>query len=176
MIIISIVVTLVFVLVALIVVMAARGRAPAAYGIEELNRHIREVNVFELLTLADEFSQLRQNSEPDARVKQHYRVIRLQLLEHIRVIAINAAIVLRIAQFARHQREERAANLAQKLINDALSVRLLAFALVWRLHTLWLFPRLTFKPGGVIFFYERLLEHLGGLFLGMQSPVVTSSR
>jgi hypothetical protein len=147
-----------------------------AQNAEELNGRIKPVDVFELLALADELAELRRSPASALSVKHRYRAVRLQLLEHIRAVAANAVVILRIAQFARRTPGDRTADLADQLINDALSVRLLAFMLIARLHTMWLVPRLKFKAGGVIFFYQRLLEHLSWLSSRLHMPVVARSR
>lgn len=174
MIIIFIVAFLMIVLGLLVIAMAIRGRAPSAHDAEILSHQIQAVDVFELLALADDLAALRRNPGQGAMVKEHYRAVRRELLQRIKEIAINAAIVLRIAQFARH--DQRAAEVAEQLIDDALSVRLLAFALIWRLHTMWLFPGFAFKAGGVIFFYQRLIEHLSWLSSRLQPTVVVDIR
>jgi hypothetical protein len=155
------------------VVTAARERVPSAPDAEELCRRIQEVDVFELVELADELADLRKNPVRTEEIKKRYRIVRLQLIEQLKTIAANAAVVLRIAQVSTDEEDQRA---VEELIDDALSVRLLAYTLILKLHTMWLFPRGTFKAGSVIFFYQRLLEHLGWQSSGMHPRVAAGVR
>src|SRR5262249_6560224 len=118
-----VVVAVVFFLVGVVVVMvaiAAYRRTPAKQSLRKLEIKVQAVDVFELLALADQLAELRGNSGGVTRGKEQYQAIRLQLLDHIKVIAANAAIILRIAQGVRRNPGEQAADGVEQLINDAL--------------------------------------------------------
>jgi len=90
-------------------------------------------------------------------------------IEYVRCAAKNAALLLKVAEAARHSSEPATAAAAEKLVDNAIRLRLYAFQMIPRLYLAILFPTRGFATMRVADRYEQMTRQV--VLLGVKFPV-----
>jgi len=139
-----------------------RGTAPQL-------EHIRSVDLRAFRNLMDpeEEEYLRLNLSP-----AHFRRIQRERLraavEYIRCAAFNAAVLMRVAEAARHSPDPATVQAAVKLTDNAIRLRSYAFQAIPKLYLAILFPGRRFSSARVAESYEQMTRQV--VLLGLQYP------
>jgi hypothetical protein len=168
--IISFVLVLVASLVLLFLARLARGQAMTPHVAENLGGQIRSVDVdaFRNLIDPDEEDYLRNHLHPaEFRRIQRERVY--TAVEYILAAAHNAAVLLRWGEAARQSSDPTVAAMAERLINDAIRLRLYAFQAIPRLYVAMLLPVRRLSPVRVVDRYEQITRQV--VLLGLRYPM-----
>lgn len=137
-----------------------RGRFSARIAVDDLVRRTRSVDIEAFSNLMDpeEESFLRSNLAPHL-----FRSVRRERLlaatEYVRAVSLNAAILLRIGEAARHDSDPEIVRAGQELANSAVRLRLHCSLVLLRLWTNLLFPQAGLPSIPLV---ERY-QHLGSL-------------
>jgi len=146
-----------------------RGR-PSSEVLQNPGAYIRSLDIDAFRNLIDpaeeEFLRCRL-SAPEFRKIQRERL--RAAAEYISCAAQNAAILLRMGEAARRSSDAATAEVAEKLVDQALRLRLYAFQAILRLRVRILFP--GWRPASlrVVESYEQVTRQV--VRLGLQSPV-----
>jgi len=99
----------------------------------------------------------------------------LAAAEYVSGAAHNAAVLLRLAEAARHSTQPATVQAAERLIADALRLRLYALHVVPRLYIAAALPGGSFRPTLAAEKYELIVRQV--VMLGLQYPTqqVTTS-
>jgi len=155
------IITTILVLVALLVLSCllwlARAHASAAKALENPAEHIRAVDIeaFRNLVDPDEEEFLRTNLPP----VEFRRIQRERLraaVEYISCAAHNAAILVRLADAGRRSSDPATAEAAQKLVDNALRLRLYALHAIPRLYLGMILPGSRISPVRIAESYEQM--------------------
>ena len=90
-------------------------------------------------------------------------------VEYVRYAAQNAALLLKIAETARYSSEPATAQAAEKLLDNAIRLRLYAFEMIPRLYVAMLVPRHGLPTMRVADRYEQMTRQI--ILLGVKFPV-----
>jgi hypothetical protein len=148
----------------------AKGQAIAPRLGDNPDESIRFVDVeaFRNLIDPDEEEYLRNRLHPAV-----FRKIRRERLraaaEYILCAAHNAAVLLSLAQAARSSPDPAVAAMAEKLIANAIRLRLYAFQAIPRLYVAMVFPVRRPSPVRVADRYEQMARQV--VLLGLQYPM-----
>jgi hypothetical protein len=165
------IITLILVLVAFLalgfLIRLTRGRAVTAEVLENPAEHIRAVDVeaFRNLVDPDEEEFLRANLLP-AEFRGIQRERLRAAVEYVSCAAQNAGILLRLADAGRRSPDPATADAAQKLVDNALRLRLFALYAIPRLYLGMILPGPRIPSARVAESYEqmtRLVVMLGCL-------------
>jgi len=151
----------------LFILVLARVRSHAVLG--NPSQQIRPVDVEAFRNLIDPAEEefLRSRLPPaDFRRIQRERLGAAR--EYIAGAARNAAILLQLAEPARHSPDPEVARSAQKLIDAATRLRLYAFQAKARIYLAMLFPNRRTSPLRVAESYEQMTHQV--VTLGRQYP------
>jgi hypothetical protein len=153
--------TIILVLVALLALLGllwlAKGRTLGASALEHPAEHIRAVDVdaFRNLVDPDEEEFLRANLTPS-----EFRRIQRERLraaaEYVSCAAQNAAILLRVADAGRRSSDRATAEAAEKLVDNAIRLRLYASLAIPRLYLGMILPGACISPVRVAENYEQM--------------------
>jgi len=147
----------------------ARSRSIAARALENPGEHIRPVDLeaFRNLIDPDEELYLRARLPPsDFRTIQRERM--RAAIEYINGAAQNAAILLRLAEGARHSADPATAQAAERLIDNAIRTRLYAFRAIPKLYIAMVLPGGRAGTIRVAESYEQMTRQV--VLLGLQQP------
>jgi len=148
----------------------AKGQAIAPRLGDNPAEQIRFVDVraFRNLIDPDEEEYLRCELHPTV-----FRKIRRERLgaaaQYIMCAAHNAAVLLSLAEAARRSSDPAVAEMAEKLIANAIRLRLYAFRVVPRLYVAMVFPVRRPSPVRVAERYEQMTRQV--VLLGLQYPM-----
>jgi hypothetical protein len=134
-----------------------RGRPLATEVLESPAQHIRAVDVeaFRNLIDPDEEEFLRARLPP-AEFRGIQRERLRAAVEYVSCAAQNAAILLRLADDGRHSSDPATAEAAQKLVDNALRLRLYALHAIPRLYLGMIFPGARISPVRIADRYEQM--------------------
>jgi len=135
----------------------ARGRASVSKVLENPTEHIRSVDVeaFRNLVDRDEEEFLRTNLPP-AEFRKIQRERLRATVEYVSCAAQNAGVLLRLADAGRRSSDPATAEAAEKLVNNALRLRLYALHTIPRLYVGMIFPGARISPAGIAESYEQM--------------------
>lgn len=141
----------------LFLIRLARGHASSAQVLASPAEHIRAVDVeaFRNLMDPDEEEFLRANLPPP----EFRRIQRERLraaVEYVSCAAQNAAILLRLADAGRRSADPATAEAAQKLVDNALRLRLYALHAIPRLYLGMILPGSRISPVRIAERYEQM--------------------
>jgi hypothetical protein len=167
---ISIALVVVSALVLLLLIRLARGQYIVTRIGENPADQIRFVDIeaFRNLIDPDEEEYLRSRLPPqDFRKVQRERI--QAAIDYIGCAAHNAAVLLNVAEAARHSPDPEAAVMAAKLIDNAIRLRLYAFQAIPKLYVALLLPVGGRSHLAVADRYETMVRHV--VLLGLRYPV-----
>jgi len=155
--IITLIFALVFLLALVFSVRLTEGLALSTNVLEEPAEHIRAVDVEAFRNLIDpgEEEYLRTNLSP-AEFRRIQRERLRAAVEYVSCAAHNAAILLRLADAGRRSSNPATAEAAQKLVDNALRLRLYALHAIPRLYLGMILPGSRISPVRVVDRYEQM--------------------
>jgi hypothetical protein len=135
----------------------AKGRASTSDVLQNPAEHIRAVDVEAFRNLVDpeEEEFLRANLAP-AEFRRIQRERLRAAVEYVSCAAQNAAILLRLADAGRRSSDPTTAEAAEKLVNNAIRLRLYAMQAIPRLYLSMIFPGARISPVRVAESYEQM--------------------
>jgi hypothetical protein len=155
------IITLILVVVAFLAlgffIRLTKGRALAPEILENPTEHLRAVDVeaFRNLVDRDEEEFLRANLPP----AEFHRIQRERLraaVEYVSCAAQNAAILLRLADAGRRSSDPATAEAAEKLVDNAIRLRLYASLAIPRLYLGMILPGVPIAPVRIAESYEQM--------------------
>jgi hypothetical protein len=155
------IITAILVLVALLALSCllwlARAHASAAKALENPTQHIRAVDVEAFRNLVDpeEEEFLRVNLPPP----EFRRIQRERLraaVDYVSCAAHNAAVLMQLADAWRRNPDLATAEAAEKLVDNALRLRLYALHAIPRLYLGMIFPGSRISPARLTESYEQM--------------------
>jgi hypothetical protein len=155
------IITTILVLVALLALSCllwlAKGRSSATKALENPTQHMRAVDVeaFRNLVDPDEEEFLRTNLPP-AEFRRIQRERLRAAIEYVSCAAQNAAILLRLADAARRSSDPATAEAAEKLVDNAIRLRLYASLAIPRLYLGMILPGVPIAPVRIAESYEQM--------------------
>jgi hypothetical protein len=158
---ISFTITLILVLIAFValgfLITLAKGRASASKVLENPTEHIRAVDLeaFRNLVDPDEEDFLRANL-PSSEFRRIQRERLRAAVEYVSCAAQNAAVLLRLADAGRRSSDPATAEAAEKLVQNALRLRLYALQAIPRLYLGMILPGARIPPVGIAERYEQM--------------------
>jgi len=154
----------------LFLIRAARGHAIALRFGDHPAAHIRSVDLeaFRNLIDPDEEEYLKSRLHP-AKFRKIQRERLRAAAEYISCAAHNAAILLRMAEAARSSPDPRVATMAEKLVEDAIRLRLYAFQAIPKLYIAMIVPVQQLSPIRVADRYEQITRQV--VLLGLRYPM-----
>jgi len=153
-------ITLILVLVALLAIVSLIGLSrglSSAQALESPAEHIRAVDVEAFRNLMDpgEEQFLRTHlTPPEFRKVQRERL--RAAVQYVSCAAQNAAILMRLADAGRHSEDPATAEAAQKLVDNAIRLRLYALHAIPRLYLGMLLPGARISTGRIAERYEQM--------------------
>jgi hypothetical protein len=155
--------TITFILVALaflalgFTVWLTKGRAITAQVLENPAEHIRAVDLeaFRNLVDPDEEEFLRTNL-PAAEFRSIQRERLRAAVEYVSCAAQNAGVLLRLADAGRRSLDPATAEAAEKLVQNALRLRLYALQAIPRLYLGVILPGARISPARIAESYEQM--------------------
>ena len=154
----------------LVIIHLAKGHHTTATNLDELKSQLRPIDVDAFRNLIDEREEqfLRQHLLPQEYRKIHHERM-LAAVEYVKGAARNAAIFIRLGEAARQAPDPAVAAAANKLLQNALRLRLYAFQAVPRLYLCILFPSVNLAPQVIADTYDTMTRQ--GVMLGcLQYP------
>ena len=154
-------ISLILIFVALLalglVVRLAKGRASVSEVLQNPNEHLQSVDVEAFRNLVDpgEEEFLRSNLAP-AEFRRIQRERLRAAADYVSCAAQNAAILLRLADAGRRSPDPATAEAAEKLVNNALRLRLYALQAIPRLYLGMILPGVRISPVGIAERYEQM--------------------
>lgn len=135
----------------------SKGRALTCEVLENPTEHIRAVDVeaFRNLVDPDEEEFLRTNLPP-AEFRRLQRERLRAAVEYVSCAAHNAAILLRLADAGRRSSDPATAEAAQKLVDNALRLRLYALQAIPKLYLGMILPGSRISPVRIAESYEQM--------------------
>ena len=153
-------ITLILVLVAFLAIVSliwlGRGLS-SSQALESPTEHIRAVDVEAFRNLMDpgEEQFLRTHLVP-AEFRRVQRERLRAAVEYVSCAAQNAAILMRLADAGRHSEDPATAEAAQKLVDNAIRLRLYALHAIPRLYISMLLPGTRISSGRIAERYEQM--------------------
>src|ERR1700680_4628522 len=145
-------ITLILVLVAFLalgffIIRLVRGRASTPEIVENPAEHIRSVDIEAFRNLVDpEEEEFLRGSLPPAEFRRIQRERLRAAVEYLSCAAQNAAILLRLADAGRHSSDPATAEAAEKLVDNAIRLRLYASLAIPRLYLGMILPGVPMAP------------------------------
>lgn len=132
-----------------------------------------DIEAFRNLVDPDEEQYLRGCLLPeDFRKVQRERI--QAAIDYIGCAARNAAVLLNLAESARHSSDPEVAAMATSLIDNAIRLRIYAFQAIPKLYVALLLPSARRSNLAIADRYETMVRHL--VLLGLRYPVGDISR
>ena len=166
--------SVIVVVLAVVIVFSAIGTAAAFRArsrkvSENPSRRLRAVDVEAFRNLIDPAEEEFLRSRlPAADFRRIQRERLGAAVEYISGAASNAAVLLRLAETARHSSDPGTVECAEKLIEEATRLRLYAFQAIPRLYLAMLFPSRRTSPVRIAESYEQMTQQV--VSLGLQYP------
>jgi hypothetical protein len=139
----------------------SKGHASAEKLLDNPSQHMRSVDIEAFRNLIDpeEEDFLRKNLTPsEFRTVQRERL--LAAVEYVAGAAHNAAILVRLGEAARHSTDPATAQAAEKLVDNALRLRLYAFQVIARLYVGTIIPGVRISPVRIAERYEQMTRQV----------------
>jgi hypothetical protein len=139
----------------------AKGHASADRLLDNPSQHMRSVDIEAFRNLIDREEEefLRRNLTPgEFRTVQRERL--LAAAEYVAGAAHNAALLLRLGEDARHSTDPATAQAAEKLIDNALRLRLYSFQVITRLYVGTIIPGVRISPVRIAERYEQMTRQV----------------
>jgi hypothetical protein len=138
-----------------------KGRAITAQVLENPAEHLRAVDVeaFRNLVDPDEEDFLRTNLAP-AEFRRIQRERLRAAVEYVSGAAQNAAVMLRLADAGRRSSDAATAEAAQKLVDNAIRLRLYALHAIPRLYLGMVVPGARISPVRIAERYEQMTRQV----------------
>ena len=135
----------------------AKRHAEGSQALENPTEHIRAVDVEAFRNLVDpeEEKFLRSNLAP-AEFRKIQRERLRAAVDYVSCAAQNAAILVRLADAGRHSSDPATAEAAEKLVNNAIRLRLYASLAIPRLYLGMILPGAHIAPVRVAESYEQM--------------------
>ena len=148
----------------------AKGRALALSGTEHPETEILPVDIQAFRTLVDptEEAYLRR-ALPGSEFRSIQRERLFAAIEYVRCVAHNAAVLMVVGETARHSQNPTVVEAGNKLVSNALHLRLFAFQALAKLYFGIVFPGSTLPEIGISEDYERTTR-LGVLLKCLKRP------
>ncbi len=139
----------------------ARSQASVSKALENPAEHIRAVDVeaFRNLIDPDEEEFLRTNLRP-AEFRRIQRERLRAAVEYVSCAAQNAAILVRVADAGRRSPDPATAEAAEKLVDNAVRLRLYAFQAIPRLYLGMILPGSRISPARIAESYEQMTRQV----------------
>jgi hypothetical protein len=156
---------LVFTVLALLLLFSilylARTHPTTSGDLDQLAAQLRPVDLraFRNLMAPSEEQYLRENL-PLRQFRMIHRERMLAASEYVRSAAQNAAILVRLGEAARRSSDTEVVAAAEKLLDNALRLRLYAFRTVPRLYLAILFPGISRTPQPVADAYDTMTRQV----------------
>ena len=154
----------------LVIIYLAKGHLSTGANLDELASKLRPVDVAAFRNLIDEREEefLRQRL-PAREFRSVHRERMLAAAEYVWCAAQNAAILIRLGEAAKQEPDPAVVAAADKLLENALRLRLYAFQVVPRLYFGVLFPSARLAPPSFADTYDTMTRQV--LMLGcLQYP------
>jgi hypothetical protein len=155
------IITLVIVLISFLalgfLIRVAKSRVSASKVLESPTEHMRAVDLeaFQNLVDPNEAEFLRTNL-PSAEFRRIQRERLRAAVEYVSCAAQNAAVLLRLADAGRRSPDPATAEAAEKLVQNALRLRLYALQAIPRLYLGMVLPGARISPVGIAERYEQM--------------------
>ncbi len=135
----------------------AKGRASASEVLENPTEHISSVDIEAFRNLVDPAEEqfLRANLAP-AEFRRIQRERLRAAVEYVSCAAQNAGVLLRLADAGRRSSDPGTAEAAEKLVNNALRLRLYALHAIPRLYLGMILPGTHISPVRIAESYEQM--------------------
>jgi hypothetical protein len=166
----SIVLVVLAILVLILLIRVAKGHAIALRVGENPAESIRFVDVeaFRNLIDPDDLEYLRRRM-PSAEFRKIQRERLRAAAQYISCAAHNAAVLLRMAEAARVSSDPQVAAMAEKLVENAIRLRLYAFQAIPKLYIAMILPVRPQSSVRVADRYEQMTRQV--VMLGLQYPM-----
>jgi hypothetical protein len=155
------IITLIIVLISFLalgfLIRVAKSRVSASKVLENPTEHMRAVDLeaFQNLVDPDEAEFLRTNL-PSAEFRRIQRERLRAAVEYVSCAAQNAAVLLRLADAGRRSPDPATAEAAEKLVQNALRLRLYALQAIPRLYLGMVLPGARISAVGIAERYEQM--------------------
>ena len=149
-------------LLALVLVLhIAKGHHATGGNLDQLALQLRSVDVDAFRNLIDHREQdyLRERL-PANEFRGIQRERMLAAVEYVRAAASNAAILIRLAEAARQNSDPAVAQAADKLLDNAIRLRLYAFRVIPRLYLGTLMPGISLAPIDLADAYDAITRQV----------------
>jgi hypothetical protein len=144
-----------------LVVLLAKGHLSTNDSLDELASRLRSVDVDAFRNIIDEREeQFLRERLPPREFRRIQRRRNLAAVEYIWCAAQNAAILIRLGESARQSSDPAIAGAAEKLVGNALRLRLYAFQAVPRLYVSALFPWGHATPSFIADTYDSMTRQV----------------
>jgi hypothetical protein len=149
----------IFVLIAcvslLLIIYLFRGQRQQGGDLDELAAQLRPIDVNAFRNLIDEREeQFLRERLPTAVFRRIHRERMFAAAEYVRGAARNTGILIRLAEAAKNDSDPAVSAAAEKLLDNALGLRLYAFQVVPRLYISGLVPSISHAPYSVAERYD----------------------
>jgi hypothetical protein len=139
----------------------ARGLRSPGGNIDELTSQLRPIDVDAFRNLIDESEeQFLRERLPSGEFRRVHRERKLAAVEYIWCAAQNAAVLIRLGEAARQNSDPAIAAAAEKLVENALKLRLYAFQAVPRLYVTAVFPWAHTSPNFIADTYDTMTRQV----------------
>jgi hypothetical protein len=157
--------TIILVVIALLALLCllwlAKGRTLSASVLDNPTAHIRAVDVEAFRNLVDpDEEEFLRSQLPPAAFRRIQRERLRAAVEYVSCAAQNAAILLRLADAGRRSTDPATAEAAEKLVDNAIRLRLYAFHAMARLYVGMILPGARIYPVRVAESYEQMTRQV----------------
>jgi hypothetical protein len=145
----------------LLVLYLAAGYRRALGGLDGLVSRLRAIDVHAFRNLIDERERifLREHL-PSQEFRSLHRQRMLAAAEYVWCAAQNAGILIQLAEETRRDRDPAVAAAAEKLLNNALRLRLYAFEMMPRLYLSMWFPQTSLRTHAIADTYDSMTRQV----------------
>jgi|SRR5579864_890402 len=155
----------------LLILYLFKGHRAAVNDLDELAAQLRPVDVAAFRNLIDEREEefLRQRL-PAHQFRSIHRERMFAAADYVRGAARNAGILVRLAEAAKNDSDPEVSAAAERLLDNALSLRLYAFQIIPRLYLSAFVPSIKHTPQTVAERYDLATSQMTMLRV-LRSPV-----
>jgi len=144
-----------------LIIYFARRHRPAGGDLDTLAARLRPIDVDAFRNLIDEREEaFLRELLPGKEFRRIHRERTLAAVEYVKCAAQNAGILIRLAEAAKQAPDPAVSAAAEKLLDNALRLRLQAFQVVPRLYLGMLVPRTALAPRFVADGYDTLTRQV----------------
>jgi hypothetical protein len=166
---IAIIFAIVGVLALFSIIFLAKSHARSGGNLDELAAQLRPVDVraFRTLMAQSEEQFLRENLPVD-EFRTIHRQRMFAAIEYVRCAAQNAAILVRLGEAARLSPDPEIVTAAERLLDNALRLRLYALQATPRIYLAILLPGISRTPYAFADTYDKMTRQV--IMLGLRFP------